>query len=56
MTEDDTFNVLRRIPYEQMHDLWYAELWLAQDNFYTQYGWTHEEFRIEYYKRYDNRR
>jgi hypothetical protein len=50
LTETDTFNALKRIPFRQMHTLWRARA-LANGypgghpaNFYTQHGWTDMEF------------
>jgi hypothetical protein len=52
MTEADTYNALKRIPFKQMYDLWQDAWWLEHAvEFYTQYGWTHAEFWAEYNKR-----
>jgi hypothetical protein len=54
MTEADTFNVLKRAPFKQMHDLWFAGLKIQPDEFYTQHGWTKLEFNREW-KKYNDR-
>jgi hypothetical protein len=53
MTEDDTFNALRRIPFEQMYYMYIARFRGGSEapDFYEQHGWTWDEFRIEYHKR-----
>ena len=52
MTEDDTFNTLRRIPWNQMYDLWMqSDITPGRsDNdpkvnkFFKSYGWTYEAY------------
>jgi hypothetical protein len=52
MTEAETFNALKRIPFKQMYDLWQdAGRPRASAEFYEQHGWTYAEFWDEYYKR-----
>jgi hypothetical protein len=56
MTEADTFNALKHIPFNQMYDLWKdAPAPWSADIFYTQYGWTQKEFWNEYHKRKNER-
>jgi hypothetical protein len=52
MTEADTFNALKRIPFKQMYAIWHTTPFGANwQNFYEQYGWTHYEFWDECDKR-----
>jgi hypothetical protein len=54
MTEDNTFNALKRTPLNQMYDLWRGGArfsGFAPPKFYEQHGWTHAEFWAEYNKR-----
>jgi hypothetical protein len=57
MNEADTFNALKRIPYNQIYAIWkdtlFGNNWQI---FYTQYGWTYDEFWTEYTKRENERR
>jgi hypothetical protein len=56
MTEDDTFNALRRISFSQLYAMWLdSPFRLAAHHFYEQHGWTYDEFYNEYYKRLNNR-
>jgi hypothetical protein len=56
MTEDDTFNALKRIPFKQLYAIW-QDTPAGQDSasIVEQYGWTKAEFCNEYYKRVNDR-
>jgi hypothetical protein len=55
MTEDDTFNALKRTPYTQIYAIWLTMTWdqtqLDLDEFYIQHSWTRNEFYDEHHKR-----
>jgi hypothetical protein len=51
MSQDNTFKALKRTPFKQMFAIWLDSAGAASHNFYEQYGWTSNEFWIEYNKR-----
>jgi hypothetical protein len=56
MTEEDTFRILRRIPYHQMEDIYCAFCMESLDaakvgeieKLLSSYGWNYSEFSIEW--------
>ncbi len=54
MTEEDTFNALRRVPLQEMFDLWLGATHLSGiissstrpmvEEFFNRYGWSYEEY------------
>lgn len=50
MTENDTFNVLKRIPYEDIDTLWMTTLHGDFVRFLIDNGWTWTEFVKEWNK------
>ena len=52
MTEDDTFRILKRIPFSEMYRLWHLSTSMPNDpdvdQFFSQYGWTFLEYRDEF--------
>jgi len=56
MSEDDTFNKLKRIPFKDMKELWVrreVEVGRTSFNkFFQKYGWTYKDFSEELAKDY----
>ncbi len=49
MNEEDTFNRLRRIPFQEMLNIYLMDITLTSgmDNQFKEYGWTFSEFLTE---------
>ena len=58
MTEDDTFEKLRRLPFEEVKLLWQMHHQATDDNGYQlviDCGWNPDEFVDTWYKPHDRR-
>jgi len=57
MTEDDTFNRLRRIPFLQMFNIWAASPLTptteGYENIFITHGWTWNEYITEHHRYFD---
>jgi hypothetical protein len=60
MTEDDTFNALKRSTFDVVHNEWVdiyrTDADVSLDTILKKNGWTRNEFHIEYEKRQNDRR
>ena len=52
--KENTFDLLKKLPYEQVHAEWLDEFAAnTTDKWFKERGWTYKEFDAEWKRRYD---